>query len=108
MSAVVLIITYFDQSGCMVGVGLHTRVPDYLENLDIRTKAQWFLKRGYGESRAVSVLLESQGQRYLISKLEQPLQDMKHNTLKEIEDGIQNEIIHWHERFGHGTVAGNQ
>lgn len=45
--------TFFDQSGLIVGSSIQSKLPDYLDRLDIRTKAYWFMCRGYGHPDAL-------------------------------------------------------
>lgn len=108
MSKGVVKATFFNQHGLSVGSSISTKFPDYLDRLDIRTKAYWFLCRGYGHPDAFSVLLDSQGQQYLIRELDEPLQQLMHSELLEKENGLEQDVLEFHRRKGYGSVGGNQ
>jgi hypothetical protein len=101
-------VTYFDIAGHTVGAGPTIALPDYLDRLDIQTKAHWFTLRGGGDPRAVSVLFNSQGQQYLISQLSQPLRNLKYHELKEIENGLEEQTLRYHDQCGRGSIGGSQ
>lgn len=101
-------VFYFDAEGRELGTGARIALPDYLDRIDIGTKVYWFIARGYGDPGAVSVLFKSQGQQYLITKLQMPLRNFKYKELKENEDDLKEQVLRYHEKFGRGSIAGSQ
>lgn len=82
-------------------------LPLYLDWQPMRLKAFWFKERGFGPPEATHVLLRSQGEQLLVT-IDQPLRQMKHLELKEIDNGLESKVDEHARENGYSRTPRNQ
>jgi len=97
---------YFDEDGALIETSSFF-VPDYLDWMPIAPKIEWFLIRGYGPPHATHTLFQSQGEVRLLS-VNQSLSYLKHDELKERENGIKERIDQYITENGISRAPRNQ
>lgn len=107
MTGTLAILEYYDEDGRAVGNGGNLFLPPYLDWMPIEVKVFWFLQRCFGEPRAKRVLFKSQGEQRLV-EIKEPLRQMKHTELKEIEDGLWSKVDEYIAREGFSRTPRNQ